>query len=97
MENAEFGFTRHERAVRKLQQDLQTAFARAQARARNAPSTAQWDLLISPDQNLLGGFLDRWEREDSLRAAFIVESRRLVASAFAELTATENRKNGAQG
>jgi hypothetical protein len=52
---------------------------------------------LDPESNLLAGFFRRWELEDSLRPAFIIEARGLVSSAFDVLHNLENQKIGGPG
>jgi hypothetical protein len=66
----------------------------ARGRPGNEISARQWEILISPDRNLLGGFLSCWEKESALSEAFIGEERGIVADAF---DTTIGLESGAQG
>lgn len=51
-----------------------------------------WKILIDPDQNLLGGFLSRWKREETLSKIFIKQNRKLIADAFDTIIKLESGK-----
>lgn len=92
MDAATEPFAQHEPAVRQLQTDLQKAHEFARGRPRNEISARQWAILIDPDRNLLGGFLRRWESEETLSPAFTREAKRLVSDAFDTIIGLESGK-----
>jgi hypothetical protein len=92
MDRAELSFGENEDRVEKLKTDLEKAYEFARGRPNNAHSTRQWEILIDPNSNLLGGFLKRWEAEGRLSYAFITESKRLVSAAFDAVIGLESGK-----
>ena len=92
MERAESPFEDNEKEIEKLSTELQKAFEFAKGRPNNEHSTRQWELLLSPGESLLGGFLARWESEGSLSYPFISESRKIVSDAFDSVIGLESGK-----
>lgn len=96
IERAEEPFDRHRTRVEALQVRMQKAVEYARGRPRNEHSTRQWELMNDPDGFLLGGFLARWEAEDSLSFGFITEAGALVAEGFDAIIGLESGKAGNQ-
>jgi hypothetical protein len=94
MDRAVFPFKDEESAVDRLRGELDEAREYARGRPRNAFSTAQWELLLDPSHNLLGGFLSRWQSDSTLGPTFIVEAKRLVGEAFDTISGLESGKVG---
>lgn len=97
MDDAEEAFTDHERAVERLQTNLEKAYEFARGRPLNDYSTSQWELMIDPDSHLLGGFLKRWQSEEQLSRPFIAESKQIIAAAFDTIIQLESGKIRAGG
>jgi hypothetical protein len=94
IERAEEPFDRHRVRIEALQVRMQKATEYAKGRPRNEHSSQQWALMGDPDGFLLGGFLARWEAEDSLSYAFIVEARSLIDEGFDAIIGLESGKVG---
>lgn len=92
MANATDPYTEHEEEVRRLQTGLQKAYQYAQGRPNNETTTRQWEILIDPDRNLLGGLLTHWEQQDSLSETFLEENRKIIADAFDTIIELESGK-----
>ena len=90
--NATDAFDTHENEIRYLQTKLQKAYQYALGRPDNETSTRQWEILIDPDRNLLGGFIERWEQQGSLSPTFINENKRLITDAFDTIIQLESGK-----
>lgn len=97
MDDAEKSFAEHERDVDRLKTDLEKAYEFARGRPLNEHSTSQWEIMIDPEAHLLGGFLARWQTEERLTRAFIVESKALIAAAFDTIIQLESGKIRAEG
>lgn len=78
--------------VQKLKTELQKAYQYALGRPNNETSTRQWEILIDPERNLLGGFLARWEQEESLSHTFTEESKKIISDAFDTIIELESGK-----
>lgn len=92
MDDAEESFAEHERDVDRLKTDLEKAYEFARGRPQNEHSTSQWDLMLDSEAHLLGGFLARWQAEERLSRAFIVESKYVVGAAFDTIIQLESGK-----
>jgi hypothetical protein len=75
-----------------LKTELNKAYEYAKGRTNNEISTKQWEILINPDGNLLGGFLKRWEAESTLSQMFVEEMQIMVADAFDTIIGLESGK-----
>jgi hypothetical protein len=75
-----------------LKQGLKKAYEFAKGRPNNEISTQQWEILIDEDRSLLGGFLKRWEDEDTLNEMFVTEAQSLVSDAFDTIIGLESGK-----
>ena len=92
METATESFSTRQAAVETLQTDLQKAFQYAQGRPNNETTTRQWQLLMDPERNLLGGFLALWEENGSLTKVFIEENKKIISDAFDTIIELESGK-----
>ena len=90
MSKATNPFDEHAEEVAALVLEIDKAIEYARGRPRNEIAVLQWELLMGPDAALLGAFLNRWEREDTLGDAFVQESRAQVASAFDSIIRLES-------
>ena len=94
MDQAELPYSETQKAILKLETRLDKAYEFAKGRPKNEYSTDQWQILIDPNHNLLGGFLSRWQTEESLGRAFIVATKQLVSEAFDSIIELESGKSG---
>lgn len=78
--------------VATLRTELKKAYEFALGRPDNELSAEQWEILISEDGNLLGGFLKRWETEGALGEMFVTEMQSLVSDAFDTIIGLESGK-----
>lgn len=78
--------------VATLRTELTKAYEFALGRPDNELSAEQWEILISEDGNLLGGFLKRWETEGELGEMFVTEMQSLVSDAFDTIIGLESGK-----
>ncbi|TDI71377.1 MAG: hypothetical protein E2O85_02215 [Bacteroidetes bacterium] len=92
MDHAETPYLDNLKDVKKLKLDLKKAFEFAKGRPRNEHSTRQWEILIDPERNLMGGFLSRWESQLQLSYPFIQQSQLLIADAFDTVIGLESGK-----
>jgi hypothetical protein len=68
-------YDEHASEVRALQRRLEEAHEFAKGRLNNKISAQQWKILIDPNGNLLGGFLQRWKNDSSLNETFVTEKK----------------------
>ena len=96
MERAEESFSKHERRVESLQIRMQKAVEFARGRPNNSASTRQWEIMADPDGHMVGGFLSRWQEEDSLSWGFIREASSQVEDGFDAIIGLESGKVGSK-
>ena len=75
-----------------LETELSKAYEFSKGRPDNEISTKQWEILTNPEGNLLGGFLKRWEDEETLSKMFVTEMQMLVSDAFDTIIGLESGK-----
>ena len=85
-------FEDYESEVAELRHGLNVAYEYADGRPDNEISARQWDIMIDPGRNMLGGFLSRWEDEGSLNEVFIQEAQKLVREGFDTIIGLESGK-----
>ena len=78
--------------VEDLKTELNKAYEFSKGRPKNEISTKQWEILINPDGNLLGGFFKRWKEEENLSQMFVTEMQILVGDAFDTIIGLESGK-----
>jgi hypothetical protein len=82
----------NEESVTYLKTELRKSYEFALGRPNNELSAGQWEILIDEEGNLLGGFLKRWETEETLSEMFITEMQMLVSDAFDTIIGLESGK-----
>jgi hypothetical protein len=82
----------HNEAIEQLTIKIDKAYEYEKGRPKNEITTRMWDVLKSPERNLLGGFVKRWREKGKLSQAFIEESKELVAEAFDLISSLESQK-----
>lgn len=92
MDKATEEYSANKDIVEDLKTKLQKSYEYSKGRPKNDISTKQWEILISPDRNLLGGFLKRWESKNTLSRAFIDDAKGLVGDAFDTIIGLESGK-----
>lgn len=92
MDKATEEYSANKDIVEDLKTKLQKSYEYSKGRPKNDISTKQWEILISPDRNLLGGFLKRWESKNTLSKAFIDDAKGLVGDAFDTIIGLESGK-----
>lgn len=88
-------FDDHKAEVDSLRVRLASAREFAAGIPRNRFSATQWDIMINPQGNLAGGFLERWQRERTLNRTFVDEARRQTSGAFDDIICLEANKGKA--
>lgn len=92
MSSATMPFSDYEEDVAFMKTELSKAYEFAKGRPNNEISTKQWENLIDENRNLLGGFLKRWENDETLSEMFVTEAQKLVSDAFDTIIGLESGK-----
>jgi hypothetical protein len=92
MSFATSSYADYEDDVTYLKTELRKAYEFALGRPNNELSAGQWKTLINEEGNLLGGFLKRWEEENTLSEMFVTEMQTLVSDAFDTIIGLESGK-----
>ena len=95
IERAEDPYVKHASRVESLQTRMQKAVEYARGRPNNDITTRQWEIMADPEGHMVGGFLTRWEREDSLSWGFIREASQQIEAGFDTIIGLESGKVGA--
>ena len=92
MNKAIDGYSNHSGEVDSLKQKLEFAYEFAKGRPNNEFSTKQWEIMISPDRNLIGGFLRIWKEVLILSPIFVNEAKGVIGDAFDQIIGLESGK-----
>lgn len=82
----------HTAEIRDITLRIDKAYEYEKLRPKNDISAEMWGILKSPDRNLFGGFLKRWEEKQVLRAAYIEDKKEQIAKAFDIIAELESSK-----
>lgn len=84
----------HAAAIDGLQLKLRQAYEYERGKGSpNALTVQQWELLVDPQSDLLGGFLRKWKAEDKAQGkTFIDEKVKQIAKAFDQIIELERAK-----
>jgi hypothetical protein len=92
MSKAIDGYSNHTGEVDSLKQKLLFAYEYAKGRPNNEISTKQWEIMIDPDRNLIGGFLKIWKQDLILSPVFVSEAKGVIGDAFDTIIGLESGK-----
>ncbi len=93
MDKATEPYAQHQAAVETLRLNLDKAYEDAKGIPNNEVSAQLWEILKDPKRNLLGGFLQQWQKESVLKKPFIEEKKVQVGDAFDKIIALESGKS----
>lgn len=92
MDHASEPFENHRDDIRVLRQELLKAYEFAKGRPNNEFTTEQWEIMIDPEQHMIGGFLERWEQQGTLSETFIAEAKVTITEGFDTVIGLESGK-----
>lgn len=92
MNKASTPYSSHLSEISDLQNNLSKAYEYSKGRPSNQISTEQWEILLDPNRNSLGGFLELWKVKQTLNQFFIIEAEKLVSKDFDEIIRLESGK-----
>lgn len=92
MDKATESYSTHQREIDAVRTELEKAYEYDRGRPLNRITVTQWGILLSPDRNLVGGFLKMWKNKGSLGATFVAEKKTQIAEAFDQIIGLESGK-----
>lgn len=92
MTNATGNYDDHQKEIAALMTQLEKAYQYDRGRQRNRITVAQWEILLDPNRDLVGGFLKIWKAKGSLGDTFVTEKKKQIADAFDQIIALESGK-----
>ncbi len=92
MSKATEGYSKHAGEVDSLKSDLRFAYEYSKGRPEKDLITKQWEIMINPDRNLMGGFLRIWKEDLILSPVFVTEAQRVIGDAFDTIIGLESGK-----
>ncbi len=92
MDQATDSFSLHAAEVARLNDQLESLHNYEKTRCKNKITVQQWDILLDPDGNLLGGFLVEWKDSIILKKAVVTEKGKLIGGAFDQIIELESHK-----
>ena len=92
MDRAVEPYNDHVQNVDSLLFEMDRTYEYARGRPGNELSTRQWEILKDPDRHLLGGFIRRWEEQETLSPLFINQAKEQVSQAFDTIIGLESGK-----
>ena len=92
MTKATKDYNTQKEAVEKFTDSWDKLYEYELHRKNNGIRISMWKLLRDPERNLMGGFLARWQKENSLSTTFIDEAKIQVGKAFDQLSELESGK-----
>ncbi len=92
MDLAKEDYSMHERSVKEFQNKLQKIYEYEKNRPKNEVTIKLWDILLDTNGHLLGGFINRWQKEKKLNETFIVEAKKLIGKSFDQISGLESKK-----
>lgn len=92
MDSATGDYNIHGREIAAVVTTLKKAYEYDRGRPLNEITVRQWEVLLSPDRDLFGGFLRDWKRKGQFKPVFLAEKRRQVSEAFDQIIGLESGK-----
>jgi len=86
------GYSKHAGEVDSLKNDLKFAYEYSKGRPGKDLITKQWEIMINPDRNLIGGFLRIWKEDLILSPVFVSEAQGVIGDAFNTIIGLESGK-----
>ena len=92
MDKATEPYSENEQSVENLNIKLEQAYEFAKGLPKNEITAKQWWIMIDPDGNMLGGFLQKWKNDGSLNQIFVEEVKNQVSQGFDQIIELESAK-----
>jgi len=92
MSKATDDYATHETEVKAIQLNIDKAIEYDKHRPHNEITTKMWAIINDPDGHLFGGFLVKWKKDGKCGAAFVVDKKKQIGSAFDQIAELESKK-----
>jgi len=92
MNNASRPYTDYAQEVQSLMIKVDQAYEFSKGIPKNDLTTKQWQKMLDPKKNMLGGFIKKWEMDGQLNEVFIEEMKEQIAEGFDEIIQLESAK-----
>jgi hypothetical protein len=92
MDKATDSFSAHAKEVETVNLTLSKAYEYDKGRPLNAITLKQWNLLLSPDHDLFGGFLRDWKSKGQFKPVAVSEKKKQVGNGFDQIIGLESGK-----
>lgn len=92
MDQATGDYAVHRAEISAVNLELQKAYEYDRGRPLNEVTLHQWDILLSPEHDLFGGFLRDWKRKGQFKPVALAERRKQVAEGFDQIIGLESGK-----
>lgn len=92
MSKATNPYQQYETKVEQLKLDLKKVYEYSKQIPLNEITAQQWELMKNPGNNLLGGFLKRWEEKGMIPPFMVDEAIKLVSKSFDDIIELETNK-----
>ncbi|HKB87571.1 MAG TPA: hypothetical protein VKD08_15450 [Ignavibacteriaceae bacterium] len=92
MSKATEGYSNHSGKADTLKRELRFAYEYAKGKPNNELTAKQWEIMINPDRNLIGGFLRIWKEDLTLTPVFVSEAQGVIGDAFDTIIGLESGK-----
>ena len=92
MDKATQSYSSHQKEIDAVKTGLDKAYEYDRGRPLNKSTVAQWEILLDPNRDLVGGFLKMWKSKGSLSATFVAEKKSQIGDAFDQIIGLESGK-----
>lgn len=90
--SADQSYSSHQKEVKELRTNLEKAYEYDAGRPKNEITVKQWDLLLDPEGNLLGGFLKEWKESGKLLPGYVKSKQTQIGRGFDTISGLESGK-----
>jgi hypothetical protein len=92
MDSAKDPFSSHSNDVTKIKKEMEDACSHSESLNCNCISVSMWDIIKDPEGHSFGGFLKKWETDNTIGNVMIERSEKVVEKQYTELIDHENQK-----
>lgn len=92
IEKANSQYNLHTTEAELLHRNLQKMLEFERNRPNNTVTLQMWELLLNPNGNLLGGFIENWKNGNTFTPYFINEKKIQIGKAFDDIAQLESKK-----